>query len=96
MMKTGILPNQMIKQDHRPDSARLEDAFHVFNDNNYALNAQAYLNITFMKSDLKMTGAGEFTGFSKNTFTEFRDFGPVQVEPATFKCLCRHNAKPDV
>ena len=65
-----------------PNFAGLEDAFHVFNDNNYSLNAQAYLNINFIKGlDLKVTGAGEFTGFSKNTFTEYRDFGPVQVAP---------------
>lgn len=65
-----------------PNFAGLEDAFHVFNDNNYALNAQVYLNINFIKGlDLKVTGAGEYTGFSKNTFTEYRDFGPVQVSP---------------
>lgn len=65
-----------------PNFAGLEDAFHVFNDNNYALNAQAYLNINFLKGlDLKITGAGEFTAFSKNTFTEYKDFGPVQVAP---------------
>ncbi|MDR0864939.1 MAG: TonB-dependent receptor [Candidatus Symbiothrix sp.] len=65
-----------------PNFAGLEDAFHVFNDNNYTLNAQAYLNINFIKGlDLKVIGAGEFYGFSKNTFTEERDFGPVQVAP---------------
>ncbi|MGE5447519.1 MAG: SusC/RagA family TonB-linked outer membrane protein [Bacteroidales bacterium] len=65
-----------------PNFAGLEDAFHVFNDNNYKLNAQAYLTINFIKGlDLKVTGAGEFNGFSKNTFTEYRDFGPVQVSP---------------
>jgi TonB-dependent starch-binding outer membrane protein SusC len=65
-----------------PNFAGLEDAFHVFNDNNYTLNAQTYLNISLIKGlDLKTTGAGEFSGFSKNTFTEFRDFGPVQVSP---------------
>ncbi|MFA9391701.1 MAG: SusC/RagA family TonB-linked outer membrane protein [Prolixibacteraceae bacterium] len=65
-----------------PNFASLEDAFHVFNDNNYTLNAQAYLNIRFIEGlDLKITGAGEFNGFSKSTFTEFRDFGPVQVSP---------------
>ncbi len=65
-----------------PNFAGLEDAFHVFNDNNYTLNTQAYLNINFIEGlDLKITGAGEFNGFSKNTFTEFRDFGPVQVSP---------------
>lgn len=65
-----------------PNFAGLEDAFKVFNDNSYALNAQVYMNISFVKGlDLKITGAGEFAGFSKNTFTEFRDFGPVQVSP---------------
>ncbi|HDS08506.1 MAG TPA: TonB-dependent receptor [Bacteroides sp.] len=65
-----------------PNFAGLEDAFHVFNDNNYTLNAQTYLIISFIQGlDLKITGAGEFLGFSKNTFTEFRDFGPVQVSP---------------
>lgn len=65
-----------------PNFAGLENAFHVFNDNNYTLNAQVYLNINLIKSlDLKITGAGEFSGFSKTSFTEFSDFGPVQVSP---------------
>ena len=65
-----------------PNFAGLEDAFHVFNDNNYNLSTQAYLNISFFEGlGLKITGAGEFSGFSKNTFTEFRDFGPVQISP---------------
>jgi TonB-linked SusC/RagA family outer membrane protein len=65
-----------------PNFAGLEDAFHVFNDNNYTLNAQAYLNINFIKGlDLKIIGSTEVYGFSKNTFTEERDFGPVQVAP---------------
>jgi hypothetical protein len=65
-----------------PNFVALEDAFHVFNDNNYSLNAQAYMNINFLKGlDLRITGSGVFTGFSKNTFTEYKDFGPVQVSP---------------
>ncbi len=65
-----------------PNFAGLEDAFHVFNDNNYNLSTQAYLAINFFEGlGLKITGAGEFTGFSKNDFTEFRDFGPVQISP---------------
>jgi len=65
-----------------PNFAGLENAFHVFNDNNYTLNAQAYLNILFIKGlELKITGSGEFYGFSQNTFTEYKDFGPVQVAP---------------
>lgn len=65
-----------------PNFAGLEDAFHVFNDNNYTLNAHAYINVNLLKGlDWKTTGAGEFYGFSKNTFTEFKDFGSVQVSP---------------
>jgi TonB-linked SusC/RagA family outer membrane protein len=65
-----------------PNFAGLEDAFHVFADNDYTLNAQAYLRILFIEGlDLKITGAGEFKGFSKSDFTEFRDFGPVQLSP---------------
>jgi TonB-dependent starch-binding outer membrane protein SusC len=65
-----------------PNFAALEDAFHVFNDKNYSLNAQAYLNINFLEGlDLRITGSGDFMGFSKNTFTEYRDFGPVQMSP---------------
>ena len=65
-----------------PNFAGLEHAFHVFNDNNYSLNAQAYLNINFIKGlDWNTIGAGQFYGFSKNTFTEYRNFGPVEVGP---------------
>ncbi|MDR0412366.1 MAG: TonB-dependent receptor [Dysgonamonadaceae bacterium] len=65
-----------------PNFAGLEDLYHVFNDHNYTLNAQAYLHILFVKGlELKVTGAGEWTGFSKNTFTEYRNFGPVEVKP---------------
>jgi TonB-linked SusC/RagA family outer membrane protein len=65
-----------------PNFAELENIFHVFKDNNYTLNAQVYLDIHFVKGlDLKITGAGEFNGFSKSTFTEYRNFGPVEVKP---------------
>lgn len=65
-----------------PNFAGLENAFHVFYNNNYTLNAQAYLDINFIKGlNLKITGSGEFNGFSENTFTQAQDFGPVQVGP---------------
>jgi TonB-linked SusC/RagA family outer membrane protein len=58
-----------------------ELSYHVFNDNNYTLNAQAFLNINFIKGlDLRITGAGEFYGFSKSTFTEAINFGPAIQE----------------
>ncbi|MDR1543622.1 MAG: TonB-dependent receptor [Prevotellaceae bacterium] len=61
-----------------PNFAALEDAFHVFNDNNYTLNAQVYMNINFLKGlDLRVTGAGEFYGFSTNRFTEYQNAGMV-------------------
>lgn len=63
-----------------PNFAGLEDAFHVFNDNNYFLNAQAYLNVEFIEGlTWRTTGNIQLSAFSKNTFTEYRDFGPVQV-----------------
>ncbi|MCM1035284.1 MAG: TonB-dependent receptor [Paludibacter sp.] len=63
-----------------PNFAGLEDAFHVFNDNNYALNLQAYLNVEFIKGlTWRTTGSANITAFSKNTFTEYREFGPVVV-----------------
>jgi TonB-linked SusC/RagA family outer membrane protein len=78
----GNFANTPMSVGSGPNFAGLEQAFHVFNDNNYHLNAQAYLNIQFIKGlDLRITGAGEFQGFSRNNFTEFRNFGPVQVAP---------------
>lgn len=63
-----------------PNFAGLEDAFHSFNDNNYNLTAQAYLNIDFSKRlNWRTTVSGAFYGYSKNQFTEYRDFGPVLV-----------------
>jgi len=65
-----------------PNFAGLEHAFHVFNDNNYTLNTQVYLNINFIEGlDWNTIGAGQFYGFSKNTFMEYRNFGPVEVGP---------------
>ncbi len=63
-----------------PNFAGLEDAFHVFNDNNYSLQAQAYLNVEFIKGlNWRTTGSAHITAFSKNTFTEYKNFGPVIV-----------------
>lgn len=63
-----------------PNFAGLEDAFHVFKDNNYSLNAQAYLNVEFFKGlTWHTTGSANISAYSKNTFTEYRDFGPVVV-----------------
>jgi hypothetical protein len=51
---------------------------------NYNLNAQAYININLIKGlDWKTSGAGQFYGFSKNTFTEYRNFGPVEIGTTT-------------
>lgn len=63
-----------------PNFAGLEDAFHVFNDNNYNLTAQAYLNVDFFKGlNWRTTVSGAIYGYSKNEFTEYKDFGPVEV-----------------
>ena len=63
-----------------PNFAGLEDAFHVFYDNNYNLNAQAYLDVKFIEGlTWHTTGAANVSAWSQNQFTEYRDFGPVQV-----------------
>ena len=63
-----------------PNFAGMEHAFHVFNDNNYSLNAQAYLNVDFTHGlTWHTTGAANVTAWSQNHFTEYKDFGPVQV-----------------
>ena len=63
-----------------PNFAGLEDAFHVFHDNNYNLNAQAYLNVEFIKGlTWRTTGSAQVSAWSRNYFTEYKDFGPVQV-----------------
>ena len=63
-----------------PNFAGLEDAFHVYHDDNYNLNAQAYLNVEFIKGlTWRTTGSAQVSAWSKNQFTEYKDFGPVQV-----------------
>ena len=63
-----------------PNFAGLEDAFHVFHDDNYNLNAQAYLNVEFIKGlTWRTTGSAHVSAWSQNHFTEYKDFGPVQV-----------------
>ena len=63
-----------------PNFAGLEDAFHVFNDNNYSLTGQVYLNIDFIEGlNWRTTVAGTFTGASQTSFMEYKNFGPVIV-----------------
>ena len=63
-----------------PNFAGLEDAFHVFHDDNYNLNALAYLNVEFIKGlTWRTTGSAHVSAWSQNRFTEYKDFGPVQV-----------------
>jgi hypothetical protein len=53
-----------------------EYIYHVYQDHNYTLNGQVYLNINFFKGlDLRLAGAGEFYGFSHGAFTEEADLG---------------------
>lgn len=63
-----------------PNFAGLEDAYHVFHDDNYNLNAQAYLNVDFTHGlTWRTTVAANVAAWSQNYFTEYKDFGPVQV-----------------
>lgn len=63
-----------------PNFAGLEGAFHDIQDKNYYLNAQAYLNVEFVKGlNWRTTGSAALGAYSRRYFTEYRDFGPVQV-----------------
>ena len=63
-----------------PNFAGLEDAFHAIQDRNYYLNAQAYLNVEFIKGlNWRTTGSAALGAYSRRYFTEYRDFGPVQI-----------------
>ena len=63
-----------------PNFAGLEGAFHDIEDKNYYLNAQAYLNVEFVKGlNWRTTGSAALGAYSRRYFTEYRDFGPVQV-----------------
>ena len=63
-----------------PNFAGLEAAYHDIQDNNYYVNAQAYLNVEFVKGlTWRTTGSAALGAYSKRYFTEYMDFGPVQV-----------------
>ena len=63
-----------------PNFAGLESAYHAINDHNYYARAQAYLNVTFIPElTWRTTGSVALGAYSKRYFTEYIDFGPVQV-----------------
>lgn len=63
-----------------PNFAGLESAYHDIQDKNYYLNAQAYLNVEFIEGlNWRTTGSAALGAYSKRYFTEYSDFGPVQV-----------------
>ncbi len=80
-----------------PNFVALEDAFHVFNDNNYSLNAQAYMNINFLEGlDLKITGSGVFTRILEKYIYRIPRFWSGAGESPTPGSICRHHEEPDV
>lgn len=63
-----------------PNFAGLEAAYHDIQDKNYYVNAQAYLNVEFIKGlTWRTTASAALGAYSKRYFTEYKDFGPVQV-----------------
>lgn len=63
-----------------PNFAGLEAAYHAFQDRNYNVRAQAYLNVEFVPGfTWRTTGSVSLGAYSKRYFTEYKDFGPVQV-----------------
>ena len=63
-----------------PNFAGLEAAYHDIQDKNYYVNGQAYLHVMFIPELTWHTTASAALGaYSKRYFTEYQDFGPVQV-----------------
>ena len=63
-----------------PNFAGLEAAYHAYQDRNYSVRAQAYLNVEFIPGlTWRTTGSAALGAYSKRHFTEYKDFGPVQV-----------------
>lgn len=62
-----------------------EKTYH-YNDNNYGLNALAYINVNFMKGlDFRINASGNFSGFSNKAFTEAYNFRAVFQSNATME-----------
>jgi TonB-linked SusC/RagA family outer membrane protein len=60
-----------------PNLYGIEKTYHQ-KDNNYSLNALAYININFVKGlDLRINASGGFYGFSRNDFSEAFNFRAV-------------------
>ena len=63
-----------------PNFAGLEASYHAFQDRNYNVRAQAYLDVLFIPGLVwHTTGSVALGAYSKRHFTEYKDFGPVQV-----------------
>lgn len=63
-----------------PNFAGLENAFKTYHNDNYSLNARAYLDVQFIEGLVWHTnGSASLSAYSSNQFQEYKDFGPVQV-----------------
>ena len=63
-----------------PNFAGIESAFHTYSNHSFYLNAQAYLDVEFIKGLTWHTiGSAAVNAYSSNQFMEYKDFGPVQV-----------------
>ncbi|MCQ2342467.1 MAG: TonB-dependent receptor [Paludibacteraceae bacterium] len=63
-----------------PNFAGIEDAFHTYHNDNYSLNARAYLDVNFIEGlNWHTNASATMTAYSSNQFQEYKDFGPVQV-----------------
>ncbi|MCQ2347737.1 MAG: TonB-dependent receptor [Paludibacteraceae bacterium] len=63
-----------------PNFAGIEDAFHTYHNDNYSLNARAYLDVNFIEGlNWHTNASANMTAYSSNQFQEYKDFGPVQV-----------------
>ncbi|MBQ0136902.1 MAG: TonB-dependent receptor [Bacteroidales bacterium] len=63
-----------------PNFAGIEDAFHTYHNDNYSLNARAYLDVNFIEGlNWHTNASATLNAYSSNQFQEYKDFGPVQV-----------------
>lgn len=63
-----------------PNFAGMEAAYHDIMVRNYGVQAQGYLNVEFIPGlNWRTTGNINLGAYSGRYFTEYKDFGPVQV-----------------
>jgi len=78
--KDGNYAQTPIAVGSGPNFAGIEAAYHTYHNDNYYLNAQAYIDVEFLPGlNWRTVGSAALTAYTSNQFMEYMDFGPVQV-----------------